>query len=93
MCAPGAIAVEHEDERLSCREVNLRANRLAHRLIHEGVGPDIPLGLCVPRSIDMVVSLIAILKAGGAYLRGRGRRRAARCWGCRPASGRPRGTP
>ncbi|MFF6877097.1 amino acid adenylation domain-containing protein [Streptomyces sp. NPDC012474] len=66
--APDAIAVQHEDERLTYRELNVRANRLAHRLIDAGVRPDQPVGLCLPRSVDMMVSLLAILKAGGAYL-------------------------
>jgi amino acid adenylation domain-containing protein len=65
---PDAIAVEHEDVMLSYGELNLRANRLAHRLIDEGVGPDVPVGICLPRSVDMVVSLLAVLKAGGAYV-------------------------
>jgi amino acid adenylation domain-containing protein len=65
---PDALAVEHDDVRLSYGELNVRANRIAHRLIEWGVGPDAPVGLCLPRSIDMVVSLLAILKAGGAYL-------------------------
>ncbi|WP_392667065.1 amino acid adenylation domain-containing protein [Streptomyces sp. LN785] len=66
--APDAIALEHEDVRLTYGELNVRANRLAHRLIGLGVGPDVPVGLCLPRSVDMVVSLLGILKAGGAYL-------------------------
>ncbi|WP_377273142.1 amino acid adenylation domain-containing protein [Peterkaempfera sp. SMS 1(5)a] len=65
---PEAIAVEHEDVRVSYGELNVRANRLAHRLIGLGVGPDVPVGLCLHRSVEMVVALLAILKAGGAYL-------------------------
>ncbi|NWC72392.1 AMP-binding protein, partial [Pseudomonas sp. P7758] len=49
-------------------QLNLRANRLAHALIERGVGPDVLVGLCMPRSVQMVVGLLAILKAGGAYV-------------------------
>ena len=49
-------------------ELNLRANRLAHRLIELGVGPDVLVGLAAERSLEMIVGLLAILKAGGAYV-------------------------
>ena len=49
-------------------ELNTRANALAHRLRELGVGPDVIVGLCMERSVDLVVALVAILKAGGAYL-------------------------
>ncbi|GAA2975207.1 amino acid adenylation domain-containing protein [Streptomyces enissocaesilis] len=65
---PAATAVEHEDITLTYGELNARANRLAHQLIGLGVVPDQPVGLCLPRSVDMVVCLLGILKAGGAYL-------------------------
>ncbi|MFD8673979.1 amino acid adenylation domain-containing protein [Streptomyces seoulensis] len=65
---PSAIAVEHEDVTLTYEELNTRANRLAHQLIGLGVIPDQPVGLCLPRSVDMIVCLLGILKAGGAYL-------------------------
>ncbi|MER7580091.1 amino acid adenylation domain-containing protein [Kitasatospora sp. NPDC097691] len=65
---PEATALEHEDVRLCYGELNTRANRLAHRLIEWGVGPDVPVGICLPRSVDMIVCLLAVLKAGGAYL-------------------------
>ncbi|MEB6592713.1 AMP-binding protein, partial [Pseudomonas asiatica] len=45
-----------------------RANRIAHALIARGVGPDVLVGLAAPRSLEMVVGLLAILKAGGAYV-------------------------
>jgi amino acid adenylation domain-containing protein len=67
-CKPDAIAVTYEDERISYRELNERANQLAHYLQSLGVGPEVIVGLCVERSIEMVVGLLAILKAGGAYL-------------------------
>ncbi|WP_246763557.1 amino acid adenylation domain-containing protein [Rhizobium sp. 007] len=66
--APDAVAVVHEDERLSYGELNQRANRLAHHLIALGVKPDQPVAICLESSTAMVVGLLAILKAGGAYL-------------------------
>jgi amino acid adenylation domain-containing protein len=65
---PGAIAVEGESFRLTYRELDERANRLAHHLRGRGVGPDVLVGLAVERSIEMAVGLLGILKAGGAYL-------------------------
>ena len=50
------------------RELNERANQLAHYLRHQGVGPDRPVGLCVERGAEMIVCLLAIMKAGGAYV-------------------------
>ncbi|MGY3131095.1 non-ribosomal peptide synthetase component F [Bradyrhizobium sp. USDA 4501] len=66
--APEAVAVVHEKERLSYRELNARANRLAHHLIELGVKPDQPVAICLERSVAMVIGVLAILKAGGAYL-------------------------
>ncbi|MCP4659291.1 MAG: amino acid adenylation domain-containing protein, partial [bacterium] len=65
--SPEAIAVVGE-ERLSYRELNLRANRLAHHLRSLGVGPEVPVGIALSRSPAMVVAILAVLKAGGAYL-------------------------
>ena len=50
------------------RELNARANQLAHYLSELGVGPDERVGICVERSLEMVVGLLGILKAGGAYV-------------------------
>jgi amino acid adenylation domain-containing protein/non-ribosomal peptide synthase protein (TIGR01720 family) len=65
---PGAMAVEFDGEQLTYRQLNARANRLAHYLKTQGVGPETLVGLCVERSVEMVVGLLSILKAGGAYV-------------------------
>src|ERR1043165_9311570 len=65
---PDAIALISGNEQLTYRELNERANKLAHHLRASGVGPDVPVGTCLERSIETIVSLIAILKAGGAYV-------------------------
>jgi natural product biosynthesis luciferase-like monooxygenase protein/amino acid adenylation domain-containing protein len=62
------VAVECEGRQLSYGELNRHANRLAHYLRMQGVGPDTPVAICIDRSIEMVVGLLAILKAGGAYV-------------------------
>ncbi|MBI6951955.1 non-ribosomal peptide synthetase [Pseudomonas sp. CCOS 191] len=66
--APQAIAVRYGEDALSYGELNARANRLAHHLRAQGVGPDVRVGLCVERSLDMLVAVLAVLKAGGAYV-------------------------
>ncbi|MEW6734140.1 MAG: amino acid adenylation domain-containing protein [Acidobacteriota bacterium] len=65
---PLAIAVVYEQEQLSYQEINRRANQLAHYLISLGVGPEVLVGICLERSIEMVVAIMGVLKAGGAYL-------------------------
>ncbi len=65
---PDASALQFNGDALSYRELNRRANRLAHRLIAAGVGPDVLVAVHVERSLDMVVGLLATLKAGGAYV-------------------------
>ncbi len=65
---PDSIAVEHEGETLTYRALDEQSNRIAHYLRSEGVGPETLVGICIDRSIDMVVGLLGILKAGGAYV-------------------------
>ena len=65
---PEAIAVVQGDVELTYAELNARANRLAHYLRVLGVEPDALVAICVERSLEMVVGLLAILKAGGAYV-------------------------
>jgi len=65
---PEAIALAFEDKHLTFRELNEQANTLAHQLIDMGVGPESLVGICVERSLEMMVGLLAILKAGGAYV-------------------------
>ena len=66
--SPAATAVIYEDRSLSYAQLNEQANRLAHHLMEAGVGPDSRVGICLERSLEMVVGLLAILKAGGAYV-------------------------
>jgi amino acid adenylation domain-containing protein/non-ribosomal peptide synthase protein (TIGR01720 family) len=65
---PGAVAVSAWDETLTFRELEVRANRLAHHLAALGVEPETLVGLCLERSVDLVVSILAVHKAGGAYV-------------------------
>lgn len=65
---PDAVAVVFEEERLTYRELNGKANQLAHYLQGLGVGPEVLVGICVERSLSMIVGLLGILKAGGAYV-------------------------
>ncbi len=65
---PKALAVACGNEHLTYQALNERANQLAHHLLVNGVGPDKVIGLCLERSIDLIVAKLAIFKAGGAYL-------------------------
>ncbi|HEX7978691.1 MAG TPA: amino acid adenylation domain-containing protein [Gemmatimonadaceae bacterium] len=66
--APAGDAVVSGDARLTWRELAQRGNQLAHRLRTAGVGPDVPVGLCFERSVEMIVGMYGILAAGGAYV-------------------------
>ena len=65
---PDAVAVTFEDQQLTYRELNIKANQLAHHLRKLGVGPEVLVGVCMERSLEMVVALLGILKSGSAYL-------------------------
>ena len=66
--SPDAIAVEHDGAQLSYGELNARANRLARHLRSLGVRPEMRVGVCMERSLELVVGLLGVLKAGGAYV-------------------------
>ena len=65
---PDAVAVIFDDQQLTYRELNTRANQLAHCLRRRGVGPETLIAICAERSLEMVIGLVGILKSGAAYL-------------------------
>ncbi|MBU6399474.1 MAG: LLM class flavin-dependent oxidoreductase [Verrucomicrobia bacterium] len=65
---PDAVAVIFRNQRLTYRQLNARANQLAHRLRQLGIGPDALVGISVERSLELVIGLLGILKSGGAYV-------------------------
>ena len=65
---PDKIAVVFEEKKLTYRELNSKANQLAHYLLERGIQPDMLVAICIERSINMIVGILGILKAGGAYL-------------------------
>jgi amino acid adenylation domain-containing protein len=67
-CTPDGVAVVFENKQLTYAELNTRANQLAHHLIALGLGPEVLVGICLERSLELIVGLLAILKAGGAYV-------------------------
>ncbi|MEN3326965.1 MAG: hypothetical protein V7638_1772 [Acidobacteriota bacterium] len=65
---PNDVAIGSDTSRLTFAELNARANQLAHYLRKRGVGPEVRVAICVERSVEMIVGLLAILKAGGTYV-------------------------
>jgi len=65
---PDAVAVVCESDKVTYAQLNQRANQLGHYLQKQGVGPDVPVGVRLERSVDFVVAMLGILKAGGAYV-------------------------
>ncbi|HEY9694287.1 MAG TPA: amino acid adenylation domain-containing protein [Oculatellaceae cyanobacterium] len=65
---PNAIALVFENQQLTYRELNNQANQIAHYLQKLGVVPEVIVGICLERSLEMIIGLLGILKAGGAYL-------------------------
>jgi amino acid adenylation domain-containing protein len=66
--APEGIAACFEERRVTYRELNARANRLARHLAGQGVGPNVLVGVLVERSLEMLIAVLAVMKAGGAYV-------------------------
>ncbi|HEX3154979.1 MAG TPA: amino acid adenylation domain-containing protein [Candidatus Angelobacter sp.] len=65
---PAAVAVGYEKEQVSYEELNRKANQIAHYLRRHEVGPEVRVGICLERGIDLIQVLLGILKAGGAYV-------------------------
>ena len=65
---PDHKAVIFNNESLTYQDLNVRANKLAHYLKKQNVGPDVPVGICMERSLELIVAIIAVVKAGGAYV-------------------------
>ncbi|MFP5262227.1 MAG: amino acid adenylation domain-containing protein, partial [Blastocatellia bacterium] len=66
--SPDALAVISEEEQVTYKELNERANQVGHYLRSMGVGPEVLVGICAERSVDLIVGMLGILKAGGAYV-------------------------
>ncbi len=65
---PQATALRFKNQQMTYEQLNRRANQVAHRLRHLGVGPEVTVGMLLERSLEMVVGLLGILKAGGAFV-------------------------
>ncbi len=65
---PDAVAIVFDARRITYRELDEQSNKLAHRLRRHGVGPDVPVGLCLGRSPELVAAILAVMKAGGAFV-------------------------
>ncbi|HEX5748967.1 MAG TPA: amino acid adenylation domain-containing protein [Archangium sp.] len=66
--SPDSIAVEYQGQTLTYRQLNSRSNQLAHHLRQLGVGPEVRVGLCLERSLELVIAILGVLKAGGTYV-------------------------
>ncbi|MBV9788623.1 MAG: amino acid adenylation domain-containing protein, partial [Chloroflexi bacterium] len=66
--SPDVVAVEHNGQTLTYAELNDRANQLAHYLRAQGMQPEIRVGVCVERSLEMVIGFLGVIKAGGVYV-------------------------
>jgi amino acid adenylation domain-containing protein len=66
--SPESIAIVYEHQQLTYRQLNARANQMAHYLRKLGVGPETPVGICMERSVELVVAVLGVLKSGGAYV-------------------------
>ena len=66
--APKAIAVTYREKSITYEELNFQANQLAHQLVRLGVGPEVRVGICMERSLEMVTGILGVLKTGGAYV-------------------------
>ncbi|MDA1677504.1 non-ribosomal peptide synthetase [Bacillus cereus group sp. TH152-1LC] len=65
---PNEIAIQYKDEQITYKELNNQSNQLARYLIKQGVKPENPVGICLERSTNLIISILAVLKAGGAYV-------------------------
>ena len=65
---PNAMAIRCGNKHVTYRELNHKANQVAHYLQKQGVGPEVLVGICMERSLEMVVAMLGVLKAGGAYV-------------------------
>ncbi|MHC5829231.1 MAG: AMP-binding protein, partial [Nostoc sp.] len=65
---PDAVAIVFENQQLTYQQLNEQANQLAHYLLTKGVTSEVLVGICVERSLEMIVGILGILKAGGAYV-------------------------
>nr|BAW32324.1 nonribosomal peptide synthetase [uncultured Candidatus Entotheonella sp.] len=66
--APDTVAVAAQHEALTYRQLDARANQLAHHLKHLGVGPEVAVGICLERSLGFIIAVLGVLKAGGVYV-------------------------
>ena len=65
---PQAIALVYEDQHITYQALNAHTNHLAHYLQKQGIVPEVPVGICMERSLEMIICLLGILKSGGVYL-------------------------